>query len=162
MKKSLIIVISAIILLVGTYTFIKFNPPLSAYSSGYAMDRKVLLVEIGNKSPIGNLKIEEILVNNNDSPLQLKVQVSHHMQGFVISDNFDREVESEYTFEDLETTVIQPNTDPQKQINKVKDGTATEEDIIYALSFIHEESINQVTIKYRHLGISHKKTLFMN
>ncbi|SER56143.1 hypothetical protein [Salipaludibacillus aurantiacus] len=159
MRKVLILIFSFLVIVAGAYTFLKWYSPLAVYSSGFGLDGEVQLVEAGNKSPIGTVKIEEVLVNNNDSPSEVKIQVSHHMQGFVITDDFDGEVESEYTFKEVNAVSIQPDTHPQKQLEKVNAGTATEDDLIYSLSCIHNEPINQVTIKYRHLGVSHKKTL---
>lgn len=162
MKKALITVISFVVLFTGVYTFIKMNPPLAAYSSGSAMDKQIQLVEIGNKSLLGDIQIEKVLVNNNTLPTKVKIQVSHLIKGFIISDRFDGEEESKYAFKELDSITLKPKTDPQKQLDKVNAGTATEDDTIYALSLGHEESIDKVIIKYRHLGISHEMIVSTN
>lgn len=47
------------------------------------------------------------------------------------------------------------------QLDKVNAGTATKDDTIYALSLVHEQSIDRVIIKYHHLGMSHELVVSM-
>ncbi|MFF2856980.1 hypothetical protein [Peribacillus sp. NPDC058002] len=155
MKKVLIGIISIVVLFIGFFFFLKLNQPLVAYPSASANDKQVQLVSVGNKSPFGNIQIEEVLVNDKVVPSKVKLQVSYHPKGFIISDHFDGE-EGEYTFKGLDSITLKPKTDPQKQLDKVNAGTATEDDTIYALSLVHEHSIERVIIKYHYFGMSHE------
>ena len=163
MKKLLITVGIVLILFAGAYTFMKMMPPLSADAFASGSDRQVQLVTIGNKGILGSIKIVEVLVNNDTAPEKVKIQVSSHEKGFIISERFDgKGEESEYTFKELDSITLKPRTDPQKQLDQVNAGTAADDDAIYALSINHEESIDKVFIKYRHLGITHKIILATN
>ena len=163
MKKLLITGASLLILFVSAYTFMKMMPPLSADPSASGSDRQTQLVSIGNKSLLGDIQIVEVLVNNDTAPEKVKIQVSSHEKGFIISERFDgKEEESEYTFKELDSITLKPRTDPQKQFDQVNAGTAADDDAIYALSINHEESIDKIFIKYRHLGITHKIILATN
>ncbi|MGY3312885.1 hypothetical protein ACV242_001381 [Peribacillus simplex] len=156
MKKVLIGVISIVVLFIGVFFFLKLNQPLVAYPSASANDKQVQLVSVGNKSPFDDIQIEEVLVNDKVVPSKVKLQVSYHPKGFIISDHFNGEEASEYTFKGLDSITLKPKTDPQKQLDKVNAGTATEDDTIYALSLVHEHSIDKVAIKYRYLGMPHE------
>lgn len=156
MKKVLIGTISIVVLFIGFFFFLKLNQPLVAHPSASANDKQVQLVSVGNKSPFGDIQIEEVLVNDKVVPSKVKIQVSYHPKGFIISDHFNGEEESEYTFKGLDSITLKPKTDPQKQLDKVNAGTAKEDDTIYALSLGHEHSIDRVIIKYHHLGMSHE------
>ncbi|RRN73911.1 hypothetical protein EI200_04315 [Peribacillus simplex] len=156
MKKVLIGVISIVVLFIGVFFFLKLNQPLVAYPSASANDKQVQLISVGNKSPFDDIQIEEVLVNDKVVPSIVKLQVSYHPKGFIISDHFNGEEASEYTFKGLDSITLKPKTDPQKQLDKVNAGTATEDDTIYALSLVHEHSIDKVAIKYRHLGMPHE------
>lgn len=151
MKKVLLIVGSLIILCVGIFTYSKMNPPLVVYPSAYTTDKQIQLIDIGNRSPFGEIQVAAVSVNNNNVPAKVKIQVSDPTKGFTISDD---EEKSEYIFKELDAITLKPKTDPQKQLDKVNAGTATKDDMIYALTVAHDESIHQVIIKYRHLGIS--------
>ena len=163
MKKLLITVGSLLILFVGAYTFMKMVPPLSADPSASGSDRQTQLVSIGNKSLLGDIQIVEVLVNNDTAPEKVKIQVSNHEKGFIISEHFDgKEEKIEYTFKELNSFTLKPNTDPQKQLDQLNADNTMDDDSIYALSINHEESIFRVIIKYRHLGISHVVILDTN
>ena len=89
--------------------------------------------------------------------------MSNHEKGFIISEHFDgKEEKIEYTFKELNSFTLKPNTDPQKQLDQLNADNTMDDDSIYALSINHEESIFRVIIKYRHLGISHVVILDTN
>ncbi|NEU31977.1 hypothetical protein GN156_14505 [bacterium LRH843] len=159
MKKSIIIILSIIVVIIGGfYLYIKMNPPLVADSFAASSDRHVQLVSVGNKSWIGNITLSDVLVNNNEIPDIVSIQVSSPAKGFIISDGSESEVVSEYTFKDLKSVTLQTKTDPEERLVRMDNGTATEDDI-YALSIGHESGMEKVIITYRHLGLSHKKTI---
>ncbi|WP_227939943.1 hypothetical protein [Alkalihalobacillus deserti] len=150
------IIIIAVIL-VGIFSFIKFNPPLVSGIVGATNDYNAVVVEIGNKG-FAEVKVDNVLVNGNEEPLNLKMQVSNPLKGFIITDTFDEEAK-EYGIHDIENVTIKPNTSPSAQLEKVNNGTATTDDKSYGISVIHNKEIETVNIKYSFLGISFDKTV---
>ncbi|MCC3359242.1 hypothetical protein [Bacillus sp. REN16] len=158
MKKLALSLISLAILLIGGgFVYLKFSPPLVAFQSGYSTDKQVLLVEVGNKNAFGEIEIQDVLVNNNSKPSDMKLQLSNPNNGFIITNHFNGDEASEYTFKDINELKLEPKTDPQEQLDKVNSGTATEDDPIYAVTLVHSESINRVIIHYNYLGLSFEK-----
>lgn len=159
MKKAIFIsaaTMVVIILLVGSYIYVKSNPPLVGSSVGTGDENHVALVEVGNKG-FKDVKITEVLVNQNEQPQKLKVQVSNVIKGFMIGDPLDEKAK-EYGATNLESVTIQPNTSPQMQLDKWNNGTATEKDVIYGITIAHDKPITTVIVKYRYLGLSFVKT----
>ncbi|MCD5324352.1 MULTISPECIES: hypothetical protein [Pontibacillus] len=159
MKKSIIPFISIVVLLtVGSYVFAKINPPLAlADGLAYQKGKKVILLEAGNQYPFGDIKLTDVLVNENLKPSEAKVQVSHPTNGFIITTDFNGKEAEEYHFLNLENAKLKPNTHPQKQLDKLNEGTLTDDDLIYAITLGHQSSIEKVTIKYQCLGIPYEK-----
>lgn len=163
LKKLIIGCISlAVLLIVSGYVYFKYSTPLVAIPSGYSTDKQVLLVEVGNKNIFGEIEIKDVLINNNNKPSEVKIQVSNPYKGFIITDNFSSDEENTYTFKDLNEVKLEPKTDPQKQLDKVNDGTATKDDQLYAITLGHQESIDKVIINYNYLGITFNKTVLIN
>lgn len=152
----------AVLLFVGSFSYLKTSPPLIAGTLGYQKGKEVLLVEVGNQNSFGRIEIQEVLVNNNINPSIAKMQVSNHSKGFIISDKFNSEEVSEYAFKNLENVQLEPNTAPQEQLKKVNEGTSTEGDWIYAITLGHKSSIEKVIIKYQYLGLSYEKVVTTN
>jgi len=100
-----------------------------------------------------------VLVNKDDVPAQVKMQVSNPNKGFIVSDRFEGIEEQNYTLKDIHEVSIPTGTSPQVQLDKVNKGTATDADHIYAITIGNKQTIESVTIKYSHLGISHKLTV---
>jgi hypothetical protein len=103
--------------------------------SGSSFEKRLLLVGVGNKSSLAMISITEVLVNNKNEPTKVKIQESNSLNGFIISSNFEGEEESKYNFRDLNSVGLQTKTDPQKQLDKVNKGTATEKDKFEVFSF---------------------------
>ena len=161
MKKIIIISsISLIIFLVGSLTYIKLNPPLVIGTVASGNEKHIALVGVGNKG-IKNIKITEALVNNNEQPQEVKVQVSNPLKGFIITDSFDA-VAKEYRIKNLGSVSIQPKTSPQIQFEKMDKGTATEKDISYGITIVQDQPIETVIIKYRYLGLSFVEDITIN
>jgi hypothetical protein len=154
-KIMLLAIIVVGITVIGCITYLKINSPLVAAATGSSSEKRILLVEVGNKSRLAKIQIEEVLINNNNKPTKVKIQVSNPLKGFFISNNFEGKEESKYDFRDLKTVALQTETDPQKQLNKVNNGAATEKDKIYAITINHVDKIQKVII----LGF-HMKRLF--
>ncbi|GAA0358355.1 hypothetical protein [Bacillus horti] len=161
-KKVLVTVALVILLLAGSYTYLKVNPRLVATQTGYTTDRQIQVIGVGNKGLFGDIQIKEVLINNNVVPSNAKLQISNPLVGLTVTDRFFNEEQSTILFEDFHSVSLQTGTVPSDQIVKLREGTATEEDILYAISIVHDNPIEEVTIKYHHLGISHKKTLSLH
>ena len=156
MKK--IILISTLIfaiILIGLFLFIKSNPPLISGAIGSAEDKQAVVIEIGNEG-FSDVKINDVLINNNEKPIDKKIQLSNPLKGIIIASDFDGEAK-EYGITNIYDVEIEPNTDPKTQLEKEKNGTVTEDDKIYGLSIINDEEINEVTINYSYLGFSFEK-----
>ncbi len=75
----------------------------------------------------------------------------------MITNNFE-EFTGEYEFYNINNVILEPNTSPKKQLEKVNNGTATENDNTYGLSVTHDEKIETIHIKYRYLGLPLEET----
>ena len=154
MKKAIIIsAISLIILLAGIFTYVKFNPPLVVGTLASGNEKHVALVGVGNKGS-KQVNITEVLVNNEDEPQKVMVQVSNALAGFIVTDSFD---ENEYEVKNLDAVSIPPKTLPEETWEKMDEGTATEKDIIYGITIVQDRPIDKIMIKYDYLGLSFVK-----
>ncbi len=162
-KLSIKVIISFLIVIFVSFIvysiYLINNSPLVVAVIGSSFEKRVLLVEVGNKSSLAKISINEVLVNNNNEPTKVMIQVSNSLKGFIISRNFEGQEESKYNFRDLKSIGLQTNTDPQKQLDKVNKGTSTEDDKIYAITIDNDELIQKVIIKYRFLWLSYKKVI---
>ncbi|MFZ3579753.1 hypothetical protein [Virgibacillus sp. DJP39] len=153
MRKIIMIsIISIVVILIGIFSFIKFNPPLVSGTIGATNDHNAVLVEIGNKG-FSEVKVDDVLVNGNEEPLNLKMQVSNPLKGFILTDTFDEEAK-EYGIHDIENVTIKPDSAPSAQLEKVNNGTDTTDDKSYGINVVHNKVIEKVNIKYSYLGIS--------
>ncbi|PMC33885.1 hypothetical protein CJ195_26055 [Bacillus sp. UMB0899] len=53
------------------------------------------------------------------------------------------------------------NTSPSRQLEKVNNGTASENDKSYWLTVINNKPINEVIIHYNYIGLSFEKSIFV-
>ncbi|TDL34299.1 hypothetical protein E2R51_00860 [Jeotgalibacillus sp. S-D1] len=160
MKKIMIIAfITIIILSVGLFSFIKSNPPLVSGAVGTTEGKKAVLVEIGNKG-FSDVEIESVVINKNEQPLTRKLQVSNPIQGLIITDTFNKEA-SKYGIREIGDVDILPHTSPASQLEKVNNGTATENDKSYGISVVHSKPIHSVNIKYRYLGFAFEESVLI-
>ncbi|MED1204331.1 hypothetical protein [Heyndrickxia acidicola] len=163
MKKSVIffaVGIGVLVLFVFLFIYIKLNQPLVDGTVGTSYDKHAVVIEIGNKGFI-DIKITSVLVNHNESPKKLKVQVSNILKGLIIADSFKGDAQN-YGLKKITSVTIQPNTSPQQLLEKKNMGTATNKDKSYGLSIIYNKSIETVRINYRYLGFSFVKTVSVN
>ncbi len=158
MKKGLIItVVTAGLFMLCFVVYLKVNPPISTGTIATGDDKHIAVVEVGNKGLTG-IKVRDVLINHNQKPKKLRVQVSNPLNGFMITDSFD-DIKEEYGVRNLESVTIQPKTSPQMQLDKMNNGTATEKDHSYGISIVDDEPIETVIIEYRHFGIPFVKTI---
>ncbi|WP_096202949.1 hypothetical protein [Bacillus sp. FJAT-45350] len=156
-KIILISVLIFAVISIGLFSFIKSNPPLMSGTIGSSGDKQAVVISIGNEG-FSDVEINDVLINNNEEPLDKKIQLSNPLKGFIVAVDFDGEAR-EYGITNIEDVIIEPNTAPLSQLEKVNNGTATEEDKSYGLSIINDKEINKVIINYRYLGLSFEKSV---
>ncbi|MET3194688.1 hypothetical protein [Bacillus sp. OAE603] len=149
-KLVVVLAIVVVILLIGFKPFMKLNPPLESGTIGWTKDRHGVVIAIGNTG-LKKIKITNVLVNNNERPLNAKIQESNPLQPLIITDSLNEE--KKYGFKDIDSLMIEQNTSPSDSLEKVNNGTATKKDKTYGLYVVQNKSIHKVIIKYRYMGI---------
>lgn len=157
-KITFISVLIFAILSIGLFIYIKSNPPLISGTIGTSGDKHTVVVVIGNKGFSG-IKITKVLINNNELALDKKIQINNPLKGFIISDSFE---EKEYNMKKIDDVNILPNTSPSTQLEKVNNGTASENDKSYGLTVLNNKPINEVIIHYNYLGLNFEKSISIN
>lgn len=142
----------------AAFLFIVFNPPLVQGTIGTTEGNRSVMVGVGNKG-FRDVTLDEVLVNNDEKPLKVQVQVSHALRGFIVTESFDGKDEEEYGFTDIEDVNIKGGTSPEKHLKKLNEGTATENDTIYGITILHDEAIKSVRVKYRYIEIPFEKVI---
>lgn len=160
-KKVWILVLVLTLIIVCIYFFLRFNPPLKVGTLASSGDRKSVVIGVGNKG-FQNIKILDVIVNNNDISVETKIQVSNALQGFVITDNHNSGKAKEYRFMNVNDVTIKAGNSPSSNFGKLDDGTASKRDEIYGVSVFYDKEINLVKIKYSYLGIPFKETVELN
>lgn len=143
-----------VIIIGGVYFLMKFNPPLEIGTIASSEDNKSVVVGIGNNG-FRDVKILDVSVNNNEKPLETKLQVSNSLQGFVLTDDYKSEEAKAYGFTNIDEVVIKAGTSSN-------DETASKDDEIYGVSVIHNEEINNMYIEYSHFGMTFNETVYFN
>ncbi|MDE5054643.1 DUF6366 family protein [Niallia taxi] len=143
-----------VIIIFGVYFLLKFNPPLKIDTIASNEDNKSVVVGIDNNG-FRDVKILDVSVNNNEKPIETKLQVSNSLQGFVLTDDFQSEEAKAYGFTNIEDVVIKAGTSKD-------DETVSKDDEIYGVSVIYNEEINNVYIEYSHLGMTFNDTVYFN
>ncbi|MDG5472674.1 hypothetical protein P6709_13030 [Jeotgalibacillus sp. ET6] len=161
MKKWLISLTFAGAVSAGVFVlYFYFNPPMGLGGIGSSESSKSVILAVGNES-FGTIKVDEILVNEKESPSEVKMQVTDPYTGFVITEDFS-EFEEEYGMTDLALVELESYTSPSSQYEKMDNGTATTDDKSYGLSVLHQDEINKVTIKYSYFGIPLEEVVHTN
>lgn len=159
MKKIIWIPILLLLaVIIGLFIFVKVNPPLdisNVYASG---DYKSAIVGVGNTG-FADIKIVDVTVNNDEKPLDKKIQVSHALQGFIATEDYYSKDAEKYGFTNLEDVIIKTGTSPSIHFEKLDNGTATKEDLAYGVSALHSSAINEMKITYKYLGITFTETV---
>ncbi|UOQ87177.1 hypothetical protein [Gracilibacillus salinarum] len=162
MRKIVINCVSLIALFfAGSFSNMDISAPLGVGSlgKGFPEGKEIALVEVGNNSKFGDIHIEEVLVNNDQQPEKVKMQVSNHDKGMIVSGNFKGAEEKGFIFKEVSNVNLEPDTDPNRQFEKVQQGMEEADLITYAITLVHQERVNQVIIKYRHLGEAYEKVV---
>lgn len=148
-KKRWIFALIVVIAAIGFYSFIKFNPPIEVNTLGMSQNHKSVVVGIGNTG-FSKMKILNVSVNNNEKPVEAKVQVSNDSKGLVITEDFDSKEAREFGFTNIKDVTIPTKTSFS---DREKDSD-NKNDKLYGVSALHNKAIHKIYIKYRYLGIS--------
>ncbi|UPO91021.1 hypothetical protein [Niallia sp. Man26] len=117
-------------------------------------DNNSVVVGIGNNG-FRDVKILDVSVNNNEKPLETKLQVSNSLQGFVLTDDYKSEEAKAYGFTNIDEVAIKAGT-------SLDDETVSKDDEIYGVSIISNEEINNVNIEYSYFGMTFNDTVYFN
>ncbi|WP_339229284.1 hypothetical protein NSQ77_05145 [Oceanobacillus sp. FSL K6-2867] len=162
MKKKLWIpILIAAIAFGGAYLYVKLNPPLEIGTLASSENKHGVVIGVGNKG-LGDLKQLNVSINNNEKPSTANIQVSNALQGFFITNEYNREEFDKYGIRGLEGITIKTGTSPTANFEKQDGGTATKEDTIYGITVFHSEPISEVQIKYSYFGIPFRDTVILN
>ena len=153
MKKLIVLAAVLAALVAATFAYLKFNPPLVISTLVSNEERPSVIVSVGNKGWT-DIQLLDVAVNDHETPIEAKVQMSNAPQGFTLLDDFQGQLAEEYGVVDIDEAVIKTGTEPSVTFAKQDNGTATEEDEIYGISIHHDEDIHTVHIKYSYFGIS--------
>ncbi|RCW63898.1 DUF6366 family protein [Saliterribacillus persicus] len=143
-----------VIIIGGGYFLLKFNPPLEVGTIASNEYNKSVVIGIGNNG-FREVQILNVSVNNNEEPLETKLQVSNAVQGFIILDDYKSEEAREYDFVNIDEVAI-------KEGMVIDYEADSKDDEIYGISVIHNKEINNVTIEYSHFGMTFDDTVYFN
>lgn len=121
------------------------------------MDKRVVVVEIGNKSHVAGIRLKQVLVNDRSRPTNAMVEESNWKQGFVISDHIQDEEEAKYHFKNLNEVSLQTASDSSSIQEKASKGIDPEDIKTYAITVGADEAIEHIVLKYRYLWFSYEK-----
>lgn len=143
-----------ILIIGGAYLLLRFNPPLEIGTIAFTEDKKSVVVGIGNNG-FREVQILDVSVNNNEKPLETKLQVSNSLQGFILTDDYKSEEAKKYGFTIIDEATIKAGT--------LSDGeTDSKDDEIYGVSVIHNKEINNIHIEYSYFGMTFNDTVYFN
>ena len=152
----------AVCVILSAYTIYWLDhPPLVSDGTGRTMDKRVVLVEVGNRSHVAKIQLKEVLVNDRSRPAKAMVEESNWQQGFIVSDHFDGEEEAKYRFKDLDEVSLQTASDSLGIQAKVDKGIDSKDIKTYAILVSDDETIEKVTLKYRYLWFTYEKTVIV-
>ena len=158
-KRVVRTTIIVIVIIIGaSFAILNSIRPLSVGTIAYSGDKRVVVVDIGNKMKLSDIQIESILINNEDKPKMAKIQVSNLGKGFTVGDDKENEI----TFRDLHAFHLPYNTDPQKRLDRVNEGTATKQEKIYAITVRDNKEIDKVIVKYRYFCMEYEEEITIN
>ncbi|OCS85377.1 hypothetical protein [Caryophanon tenue] len=146
MKKG---IIGLIILFSIVLVWVRVNPPLEYGTIAGNEEGTLLIVGVGNKG-LTNIDITEVTINNGEKPGDVKVQVNHPNQGFVVTDDFSAPEVATYAFVDVS---IAKGTDIDALYERQDNNEIQEDEKIYGLTLSHEQPIHAAVIHYRYLGM---------
>lgn len=147
-----------IIILGGTFLFIKFSPPLEIGTIASNDDKKIALIGVGNKG-FSNMNITEVLVNKAEVPIDVKLQESNIISGLALTDNYNNQESKDLIFKNIGEVSIKRGTSPAADFEESDVSNTSKKDIIYGVHIINDHVITDVQITYKYLGIPFTKQI---
>jgi len=148
--SSLIFISLLLILIFVGYVFIVNSTPLKSYGhSTYDYEDKVIL-ELNNEGH-SNIKIIEVLVNDNTKPEDVKLVVSY--TGRLVSAGIESEPYAKFI------KINEEPIKPELSGEQVKEILQTKEYKIplhYGIQIVNNIEIRNVTVKYKYYGMTKK------
>ncbi|KGA98355.1 hypothetical protein AJ85_04185 [Alkalihalobacillus alcalophilus ATCC 27647 = CGMCC 1.3604] len=160
-KNVLFILFVLLIASAGAFFYMANRPPLIATPSLpiHLDGKQVQIVSVGNQSRIGNIRFVEVLINDNEIPLGVKIQQSNVKRGFLTNDVLVDSDEG-HVFIPIAEAQIPRNTNPKKQLEEMYTGQVEESEVdTYAIHIVHNDNIREVVIKYRHFASELEKRI---
>ena len=154
-------VLFIVIASVGFYLYVKFNPPLEVNTLAWSDDKKSVVVSVGNKG-LREFRIVDVVVNNDEEPNNKKLQVRNLVDGIIIMNNFDSDKAKQNGFMKIDGVAIKEGTSAATTFEKLDNGSATKDDLLYGVSVLHDEEVSKVHIKYSYFGIPFNRTVTIN
>jgi hypothetical protein len=142
----------------GTYFSIKKNPPLEIGTIGQNKDGTTVLVGITNHG-FKDAKVMGVKVNHNETPEQVKMQVSNLLRGYAITGGPKDNLPEEISFKNIEDVKIQAGPTHAEQMESLDAGTASKWDRIYAVNVFHDKEVHRVIIEYQYFGMTFHETV---
>lgn len=149
-----------VIILGGGFLFIKFTSPLEIGTISSTDENHTALIGVGNKG-FSKIRITEVLINNNEVPDTLKLQVSNLKDGFDIANEYNSDEVKGISVKKIDEVLIDTGISPAANFEKSDQGTATKNDIIYGISITHSEVIQEVDLTYKYFGMSFEKSILI-
>jgi len=148
MKKIVVsIALIMTLLVVGAGMWLQKTPPLEHGAFSTNSDRTSIIIELGNKG-FRDIQLTDVLINNNEEPTDVKMQINNAEQGFVLVDTFHSPEAKDVHFMSLKDGHIKKGM-IEEQLN------AKESMNVYGLSIMNKQPIASVEIHYRYLGMSY-------
>ena len=161
MKVKKMIVSLIIVLFIGIIFWIKGNPPLQSGAIASNGEDTSVVVGLGNKG-FSDVQITNVVINNGETPTEVKMQMNHPDKGFVITDDFSSSEAAAYSFVSLTEAKIAKRTIISDMYEKKDQKQVKEDDKIYGLTILNEQPIYKVDIHYRYLGLSYETEISLN
>ena len=130
------------------------KPPLVEGALYTEQENQHVIISLGNEG-VTAIQIEEIFVNNGETPSATGIQVSHALAGYSLSTGFKKGT----PVTPIDEMTIPTNSHPLVVYEKLDAGTATTADLIYGLQISHHQAINEVTSHYLYAGLPLKKVI---
>ncbi|MCR8849291.1 hypothetical protein NQ095_12795 [Rossellomorea sp. SC111] len=159
MKKrwwvAVLILMVAVAVVGGCYVWLRMHPPMEVGVVASNTTGTSVLVEVTNHG-WEDAKVTGVTVNNGETPSGVKMQVSNLLRGYTVTDGPDDQLPVGISFENVGDVKIKAGPTNAEQLASLDDGTATKEDMIYAVNVFHDEKVHRVLIEYEYLGMTYR------
>lgn len=150
------LVISIIIIVLGLFMYIKYNPPLWSPGVSSMRGNASNLVEIVNHG-FADIYLEKVFVNNREKPVKVELGVSR-TNHLVLGAGLD--VDPYVTFHNIRVYEVKPELSAEKRkiLEESKDRKVIKH---YGLYISHDKPLKKIIIIYRYLGFKfrHEKDI---